>query len=91
MIPVAGPGEGPDSPFFLDQTEAQRGRKNFLRPPPPPISGSGCPTPPPPPLSEGLDPESAAGFHQDPILWCLIHCPLVKFFIYRENLNGNFS
>ena len=35
---VAEPGEGPGgtgSPLFLDQTEARRAEKSFLRPPPP--------------------------------------------------------
>ena len=48
---VAEPGEGPGgtgSPLFLDQTEARRAEKSFLRPPPPPpISGSVWPGPPP--------------------------------------------
>ena len=89
MIPVAGPGEGPYSSFFLDRTEAQRGEKIFFETTPLPTHLRVWM--PPLPLSEGLDPESAAEFHQDPILWRLIHCPLVRFFIYRENLNGNFS
>ena len=48
---VADPGEGPGGPsppLFLDQTEAQRGEKEFLDPPPPP--------PPSGPFSQGLDP-----------------------------------
>ena len=40
-----GSGKGPEEPvlpFFLDQTEARRAEKNFLRPGPLPlISGSG--------------------------------------------------
>ena len=48
---AAEPGEGPGgtgSPLFLDQTEARRAEKSFLRPPPPPvISGSVRPGPPP--------------------------------------------
>ena len=34
------PGEGPGSPLFLDQTEARKAEKSFLRPPPPPLSQS---------------------------------------------------
>ena len=47
---VAEPGERPGgagSPLFLDQTEARRAEKSFLRPPPPLISGSVRPDPPP--------------------------------------------
>ena len=62
MYTVADPGEGPASPppLFLDQTEAQKAEKKFLRPPPPP-----CPlylrvwmstALPLPSFSEGLDP-----------------------------------
>ena len=32
---VADPGEGPGGPLFLDQTEARRVEKHFLRPLPP--------------------------------------------------------
>ena len=39
------------SPLWLDQTEARRAQKKFLKDRPPLISGSGWPeTPPPPPL-----------------------------------------
>ena len=50
-------GRDPGSPasrLFLDQTEARRAEKNFLRPAPPPPSQGLDDTPPP--LSEGLDP-----------------------------------
>ena len=38
MYTVADPGEGPTFPpyYFLDQTEAQKAEKNFLRLAPPP-------------------------------------------------------
>ena len=52
---MADPGKGaeePVPPLFLDQTEAQRAEKDFLRPLSL-ISGSEWP---PPPLSDGLDP-----------------------------------
>ena len=39
-----GEAGGAGSPLFLDQTEARRAEKSFLRPPPPPPS----------PLSQGL-------------------------------------
>ena len=48
--PGKGAGE-PVPPLFLDQTEAQRAEKDFLRPLSL-ISGSELP---PPPLSAGLD------------------------------------
>ena len=40
------------SPLFLDQTEAWRAEKNFLRLPP--LLSQGLDDPPPPPLSESL-------------------------------------
>ena len=44
-VPVMDPGgPAPLAPIFLDQTEAQRAKKIFWSPSPPP------------PLSEGLDP-----------------------------------
>ena len=52
---MADPGKGagePVPPLFLDQTEAQRAEKGFLRPLSL-ISGSEWP---PPPLSAGPDP-----------------------------------
>ena len=51
---VADPGESPHPtpPLFLDQTEAQRSKKNFLRPPPLLSLGLDDRSPP---LSEGLD------------------------------------
>ena len=55
--------------LFQDQTEAQRAEKKFFETAPSPLSqGLDDPSNPPPlplPLSEGLDPGSAAGFHQD--------------------------
>ena len=48
------PGEGPGSPLFLDQTEARRAEKSFLRPPPP--LSQGLYDRAPLPLSEDLDP-----------------------------------
>ena len=50
---MADTGEGPGLPLFLDQTEARRAEKNFLRLGAPLISGSGWAVPP---LSEGLHP-----------------------------------
>ena len=62
---VVDPGEGPrgpePSPLFLDQTEAQRGKKNFLGDRPLPYLRvwmtvpTPTPTPTPTPLSQGLD------------------------------------
>ena len=55
---VAEPGERPGgagSPLFLDQTEARRAEKSFLRPPPPPLS-QGLYDRTPLHLSEDLDP-----------------------------------
>ena len=51
MYTVADPGEGPASPppLFLDQTEAQKAEKKFLRPPPPPPSSQGLDEHSPPP------------------------------------------
>ena len=46
---------GTSSPLFLDQTEARRAEKSFLRPPPPPLS-QGLYDRAPLPLSEDLDP-----------------------------------
>ena len=64
---VANPGEGPGRPdppthphLLLDQTEARKAEKKFLRPHPPLLSyGLDDLPPPPPPLSEGLDPPLA--------------------------------
>lgn len=49
--PVADQGEGPggSAPLILDQTEAQKAVKNFVR-------DRLSPPPSPPHLSEGLDP-----------------------------------
>ena len=60
---VVDPGEGPrgpePSPLFLDQTEAQRGKKIFLGDRPLPYlrvwMTVPTPTPTPTPLSQGLD------------------------------------
>ena len=53
---MGDPGEDP--PLFLDQTEAQRPKKNFFQdhPPPPPYPRVWMMTSPLAPLSEGLDP-----------------------------------
>ena len=40
--------EGPGHPLFLDQTEARRAEKIFLRPEPPPLSQGRDDRPPPP-------------------------------------------
>ena len=58
---MADPGKGPvgpEPPLFLDQTEARRAERNFLRDPAPAylrVWMTGLPTPPPS-FSEGLDP-----------------------------------
>ena len=51
-------GGGPDTPLFLDQTEARTAEKHFLRRRPPLLSQDldDRPLPLLPPLSEGLDP-----------------------------------
>ena len=51
---MADPGEGP--PLFLDQTEARRAEKGFLRLPPPPTLSQGLDDRPHL-LSTGLDPD----------------------------------
>ena len=55
-----GGAQGASPRSFLDQTEAQRAKKIFLRPstppPPRPFYLTVWMTPPPPPLSQGLDP-----------------------------------
>lgn len=62
MYTTADPGEGPTFPpyYFLDQTEAQKAEKNFLRVahPPPAIA-----------LSEGLDEHSPTPPPHPPILF----------------------
>ena len=63
-VPVMDPGEGPGGtappPIFLDQTEAQRVKKNFFETAPPPLSQGLVDRAPP--LSEGLDPPLCGHF-----------------------------
>ena len=62
-VPVMDPGEGPGGtappPIFLDQTEAQRVKKNFFETAPPLSQGLVDRAPP---LSEGLDPPLCGHF-----------------------------
>ena len=53
--PVADPGEGPDLPLFLDQTEARRAEKTFFGRPCSPFS-TGLDDPPLHHFSQGLNP-----------------------------------
>ena len=57
---MADPGKGPvgpePSPLFLDQTEARRAERNFLRDPAPESLSQGLDDRSPPSFSEGLDP-----------------------------------
>ena len=61
---IQGRGSGgPAPPFFLDQTEAQRAKRNFFW------------RQPPPPLSMGLyDRASALSQGLDPALFCTFLC-----------------